>query len=54
MHAMRYEINLDGYRPSAIYSLGEDFSGVSAKGDTISFNNYHMEKKRGALLCRIR
>ena len=44
MHAMRYEINLDGYRPSAIYSLGEDFSGVSAKGDTISFNNYHMEK----------
>ena len=41
---MRYEINLDGYRPFAIYSLGEDFSGVSAKGDTISFNNYHMEK----------
>ncbi|MBR5111054.1 MAG: beta-galactosidase [Clostridia bacterium] len=41
---MRYEMDIQGYRPSPRYSLGEDFSGSSVNGDTISFNNYFMEK----------
>ena len=41
---MRYEMDLRGYRPAPLYSLGEDFSGACARGDTISFNNYFMER----------
>ena len=41
---MRYEMDLKEYQPSSRYSLGEDFSGSSANGDAISFNNYFMEK----------
>ena len=44
VHAMRYEMDLKEYQPSSRYSLGEDFSGSSANGDAISFNNYFMEK----------
>jgi hypothetical protein len=36
---MRYEIDLKNIFLSPVYSLGEDFSGASPKGDTLSFNN---------------
>ena len=41
---MRYEVNLQGFRPAPLHDLGEDFSGTSAAGETIAFNNYHMER----------
>lgn len=41
---MYNEIDLNGYKSAALYSLGEDFSGSSGNGDVISFNNYYMEK----------
>ena len=43
---MDYRISLKGYKPAPLHTLGEDFTGVSARGDTISFNNYFMEKNR--------
>ena len=41
---MRHELDLTGYQPSALYPLGEDFSGASSTGDTLSFNNYYLER----------
>lgn len=41
---MRYEIDLKTLSLSPVYPLGEDFSGVSPSGDTLSFNNYYLEK----------
>ena len=41
---MSYSINITEYTPSPLNSLGEDFSGRSARGETLSFNNYFPEK----------
>ena len=41
---MRYEIDLKNHSLSPVYTLGEDFSGVSPDGDTLSINNYYLEK----------
>ncbi len=41
---MRYEIHAKNHHAAPVYPLGEDFRGVSRNGDTISFNNYYMEK----------
>ncbi len=41
---MDHKISLKDFAPLPLCTLGDDFSGVSAKGDTISFNNYYMEK----------
>ena len=41
---MRYEIDLKTLSLSPVYPLGEDFTGVSPSGDTLSFNNYYLEK----------
>ncbi|MBQ8136204.1 MAG: beta-galactosidase, partial [Clostridia bacterium] len=44
---MRYALDLKGFRPSAVFPLGEEFSGVDPKGDKLSFNSFYL-KKNGA------
>ena len=41
---MRHTVSLKDFHVSPVYSLGEDFSGSSARGETFSFNNYYMER----------
>ena len=41
---MRYTVNLKDYRPSKLFSLGDDFSGTNPAGDRLSFNNFFMER----------
>ena len=41
---MRYELDFRNHTPSPVYPLGEDFTGVSCAGETLSFNNYYLEK----------
>ena len=41
---MAYRIDLKAFQAAPIDTLGEYFSGTSAGGDMISFNNYFMEK----------
>lgn len=40
---MRYEMNLLDFQKKNYYSLGANFRGQSADGDTLSFTNYYME-----------
>ncbi|MBQ3705801.1 MAG: beta-galactosidase [Clostridia bacterium] len=40
---MRHTVSLKQFRPSALFSLGEDFSGVNPAGDRLSFNNFFLE-----------
>ena len=42
--AMRYAIDLKGYKASPVYSLGEDFSGSTSTGCRLSANNFYFEK----------
>ena len=39
-----YELSLQNFAAKKIYSLGENFSGVSRDGTELSFTNYYMEK----------
>lgn len=41
---MSYELNIRNLKEKKIYPLGEDFRGVSKRGDEISFTNYYMLK----------
>ncbi len=43
---MGYSVDLRDFKPQPLYDLGEDFTGRSAGGGEISFNNYYMEKDR--------
>ena len=43
---MDYSVDLRDFKPQPLYDLGEDFTGRSAGGGEISFNNYYMEKDR--------
>ena len=41
---MPYAVDLTAYTPAPRFSLGADFSGVSPGGDSLSFNNFFLEK----------
>ncbi len=41
---MEHILSLRKFQPSVLQDLGEDFRGTSVEGETISFNNYYMEK----------
>ncbi len=43
---MDYSVDLRDFKPQPLYDLGEDFTGRSAGGGEISFNNYYMETDR--------
>ncbi|MBO7634670.1 MAG: beta-galactosidase, partial [Lachnospiraceae bacterium] len=43
---MDYSVDLRDFKPQTLYDLGEDFTGHSAGGGEISFNNYFMEIDR--------
>ena len=48
---MQYVLDLRHYQASSLYSLGEDFAGTAPNGETISFNNYYMEKNQHPFLA---
>ena len=41
---MRHTVSLKDVHVSPVYSLGSDFSGASPRGETLSFNNFYMER----------
>ena len=41
---MRFSVDLTSYRPQPVFSLGADFQGNAPGGDSLSFNNYYMER----------
>ena len=48
---MDYSVDLRDFKPQPLYDLGEDFTGRSAGGGEISFNNYFMEIDRKPYLA---
>ena len=48
---MQYALDLHNYRASTLYSLGADFERTAPNGETISFNNYYMEKNHRPFLA---
>ena len=43
---MEYQLSLKGLKEKKIYSLDENFSGISVNGEEISFTNYYMQKNK--------
>lgn len=41
---MGYELDIRNLKEKEIYSLGEDFCGISQNGEELSFTNYYMQK----------
>ena len=41
---MRYTLSLKTYRPSPLFPLGKNFSGVNPAGGQLSFNNFFLER----------
>lgn len=41
---MKYSVSIKHCQPASLHTLGDDFTGSSCHGDTLSFNNYYMEK----------
>ncbi len=41
---MRYNLSLKTYRPSPLFPLGKNFSGVNPAGGQLSFNNFFLER----------
>ena len=41
---MEYRLDLTHWTPSGVFSLGEDYRGVSPEGEELSFNSYYMER----------
>lgn len=49
---MQYAIGLHNYQSFNLYiHIGADFEGTAPNGETISFNNYYMEKNHRPFLA---